>query len=140
MSHTVPFKLNENAKEFQAGDYVGFGIRTGIKYQDSRTKQDMWTNYQAAIFAKSPAKIEFYRANLIKNALVVVTGDKLSVEVFNGQNVQQTSIKIHNANVVAVKTDRAPDAAQQAYSKELQKGVQQSTQQNNNSFDEDLPW
>lgn len=50
--HTVPFRLNENAQEFQAGEYIGFGLRTGVKYQD-KNKQDQWTNYKAAIFAKS---------------------------------------------------------------------------------------
>lgn len=113
--HSVPFRLNENAQEFQAGEYVGFGIRTGVKYQD-RNKQDQYTNYKAAIFAKSPAQIDFYRSNLIKGALVVVTADKLEVELFTKQSGEAVAaIKMLNANVVAVKTDRAPDAAQQAY-------------------------
>lgn len=113
--HTVPFKLNENAQEFQAGEYTGFGIRTGVKYQDQKTKQDAWTNFKAAIFSKSSAQIEFYRANLIKGALAVVSSDKLAVEVYSGQNGQQTAIKLLNANVQAVMAPRAPDAAQQAY-------------------------
>lgn len=113
--HTVPFKLNENAQEFQSGEYTGFGIRTGIKFQD-RNKQDQWTNYKAAIFAKSPAQVDFYRANLIKGALVVVTCEKQEVELFQKQSGETISaIKLLNANVVAVKTDRAPDAAQQTY-------------------------
>lgn len=113
--HTVPFRLNENAQEFQAGEYIGFGIRTGVKYQDQKTKQDAWTNYKAAIFSKSPAQIDFYRANLIKGALVVVTAKQQMVEVYQGQNGPQNAIKMLNADIVAVKTDRAPDAAQQAY-------------------------
>jgi len=115
--HTVPFRLNENAQEFQAGEYIGFGIRTGVKYQDQKTKQDAWTNYKAAIFSKSQAQIDFYRANLIKGALVVVTAKQLMVEVYQGQNGPQNAIKMLNADIVAVKTDRAPDAAQQAYTK-----------------------
>jgi len=113
--HSVPFRLNENAQEFQAGEYTGFGIRTGVKYQD-RNKQDQYTNYKAAIFAKSPAQVDFYRANLIKGALVVVTAEKQEVELFTKQSGETVAaIKLLNANVVAVKTDRAPDAAQQAY-------------------------
>lgn len=27
MAATMPFRLNENTKEFQAGEYTGFGIR-----------------------------------------------------------------------------------------------------------------
>ena len=115
--HTVPFRLNEDAQEFAAGEYTGFGIRTGVKYQD-RNKQDQWTNYKAAIFAKSPAQIDFYRSNLIKGALVVVTAEKQEVELFTKQDgTTIASIKLINGNVVAVKTDRARDAAQQENAK-----------------------
>ncbi len=141
--HSVPFRLNEDAKEFQAGEYIGFGIRTGVKYQDNK-KQDQWTNYKAAIFAKSPAQIEFYRANLIKGALVVVCSEKLAVETFEGQNGLQTAIKLINANVQAVMAPRAPDAAQQAYNntqQPTQNARQQAPQQPQgfDSFDDDIP-
>lgn len=115
--HTVPFRLSENAMEFQAGEFGGFGIRTGVKYQDPKTKGEAWTNYKAAVFPRSQAQADYYRANLIKGALVVVTAEQQAVEVFEGQNGTQTAIKLLRANIVAVKTDRAPDAAQQAYAK-----------------------
>ncbi len=154
--HTVPFKLNENAQEFPAGEYTGFGIRTGIKYQD-RNKQEQWTNYKAAIFAKSPAQVEFYRANLTKGALVVVSAEKQEVELFTKQSGETVgTIKLINANVVAVKTDRAPDAAQQAYNKAPQQDyrghtgsnqpnpttapVQQQAPAGFDSFDDDIPF
>ena len=142
--HTVPFRLNENAQEFQAGEYIGFGIRTGVKYQDQKTKQDAWTNYKAAIFSKSPAQIDFYRANLIKGALVVVTAKQLMVEVYQGQNGQQNAIKMLNADIVAVKTDRAPDAAQQAYNNATTPRAPiappPSAPQGFDSFDDDIPF
>lgn len=143
--HTVPFKLNENAQEFQAGEYTGFGIRTGIKYQD-RNKQDQWTNYKAAIFAKSPAQVDFYRANLVKGALVIVTAEKQEVELFTKQSGETVAaIKLINGNVVAVKADRAPGAAQQAYAQGLQqqRPAQQPMHQppaGFDSFDDDLPY
>lgn len=149
--HTVPFRLNENAQEFQAGEYVGFGLRTGVKYQD-KNKQEAWTNYKAAIFAKSQAQIDFYRANLIKGALVVVTAEKQEVEIFTKQSGETVAaIKLINGNIVAVKTDRAPDAAQQAYAKAAAaSGVgmqsqrpQQAAPQHPagfDSFDDDIPF
>jgi single-strand DNA-binding protein len=137
--HTVPFKLNESAQEFHAGEYIGFGIRTGIKYQD-RNKQEQWTNYKAAIFAKSPAQIDFYRANLIKGALVVVNSEKQEVELFtkpSGETI--AAIKLINANVVAVKTDRAPDAAQQAYTRaQPAPAIQPQAPAGFDSFDDDI--
>lgn len=147
--HTVPFRLNENAQEFQAGEYIGFGLRTGVKYQD-KNKQDQWTNYKAAIFAKSQAQIDFYRANLIKGALVVVTAEKQEVEIFTKQSGETVAaIKLINGNIVAVKTDRAPDAAQQAYAKAAspqQAPAQQPAPQvpqvpaGFDSFDDDIPF
>lgn len=143
--HTVPFKLNENAQEFQAGEYTGFGIRTGIKFQD-RNKQDQWTNYKAAIFAKSTAQVDFYRANLIKGSLVVVTCEKQEVELFRKQSGETiAAIKLLNANVVALKTDRAPDAAQQAYNQAAapqipsRKPIPQAPA-GFDSFDDDIPF
>lgn len=115
MAVTIPFRLNENAREFQAGEYTGFGIRTGVKYQDPKTKQDAYTNYEAPIFSKSASQIDFYRANLIKGALVVVSCEKQYVEIYNGQNGPVPTIKLLNANIEAITTGRAPDAAQQAY-------------------------
>ena len=145
--HTVPFRLNENAQEFQAGEYVGFGIRTGVKFQD-RNKQDQWTNYKAAIFAKSPAQVDFYRANLIKGALVVVTAEKQEVELFTKQSGETVAaIKLINGNIVAVKADRAPDAAQQAYVKAAAPQQQAPAQQpapqvpaGFDSFEDDMPF
>lgn len=140
--HTVPFRLNENAKEFVAGEYIGFGIRTGVKYQDQKTKAEEWTNYKAAIFAKSPAQIAFYRANLIKGALVVVTAEKQMVETFQGQNGLQTAIKLLNANVVAAKTDRATDAPQQDYRGHTgsNQPIAPAAPTGFDSFDDDIPF
>jgi hypothetical protein len=147
--HTVPFRLNENAMEFQAGEFGGFGIRTGVKYQDPKTKGEAWTNYKAAVFPKSQAQADYYRANLIKGALVVVTAEQQAVEVFEGNNGVLTAIKLLRANIVAVKTDRAPDAAQQAYNQaqkpapaQQRQPAQQAPQQPSgfDSFDDDIPF
>jgi single-strand DNA-binding protein len=115
MSHTVPFKLKKPASEFNSGDSTGFGIRCGIKVQDPKTKADEWANYEAVVFAKTPASIEFYRANLIEGALVVVSGEKILVKPFQGQQGLQITLALQNARVEAVTTGRVPDAAQQAY-------------------------
>lgn len=109
--HIVPFKLKEDAREFSAGDYTGFGIRTGVKHQD-KTKQDKWTNYEAAIFSKSPAQIDFYRSNLVAGALVVVSADNLEVSIFEGKNGAIPTIKMINANVKAVHSGSSQQSEQ----------------------------
>jgi len=152
MAHTVPFKLQKAAHEFQAGESTGFGIRCGIKVKNPSTKQDEWTNYEAAVFAKSPAAIEFYRANLIEGALVVVSGEKILVKQYQGQQGLQITLALQNATIEAVATGRAPDAAQQAYANaaaasgiglQSQRPAQQPTPQapaGFDNFDDDIPF
>lgn len=135
--HTVPFRLRENAQEFQAGEWTGFGIRTGVKHQDNK-KVDHWTNYKAAVFAKTPAQIDFYRNNLVEGALVVVTAPNLSVEFYADKNgEQQHSIKMINANVVAVKADSSPVPAREANRNQKSNSAPQNQQ---DDFDSDIPF
>lgn len=141
MSHTIPFKLQKPAHEFQAGESIGFGIRCGIKVKNPSTKQDEWTNYECAVFAKTPAAIDFYRANLIEGALVVVSGDKLLVKQYQGQQGLQITLSVQNATVEAVTTGRAPDAAQQAYNQAAapQRPAQQPAPQQPAGFSNQWP-
>lgn len=123
MAHTVTFKLNKPAQQFQAGDSTGFGIRGGVKYYDRKTKSDQWTNYQAVIFAKTQGQIDYYTASLIEGAVVTVSGDSLAVEQFQGQNGLQITLSINNARAEYIcqsASSRAPDAAQQAYNQAIQ--------------------
>ena len=39
MATTITGKLNDNAREFQAGAYTGFGFRLGKQYYDRETKR-----------------------------------------------------------------------------------------------------
>ena len=127
--HIVPFKLKENAREFKAGEYTGFGIRTGEKHQEKG--QDVWTNYETAIFAKSPAQIDFYRSNLVAGALVVVTADKQAVSLYEWQNGVVPAIKLINANVKAVQSG----SAQTTQPRDARQPAPQSAPPANNGFD-----
>lgn len=148
MSHTIPFKLQKPAHEFQAGESIGFGIRCGIKARNPQTKQDEWTNYECALFAKTPAAIEFYRANLIEGALAVVSGDSLLVKQFQGNQGLQITLSMVNPKLKAVSTGRAPDSAQQSYSNgvsQQQPQRQQAPQQHapagfDDGFEDDIPF
>jgi len=118
MAHTVTFKLNKPAQQFQAGDSVGFGIRGGVKYYDRKTKSEKWTNYQAAVFAKNQQQIDFYSGNLIEGAVVTVSGESIAVEEFQGHQGLQITLGLNNARIEYIAQPsqvRAPDAAQQAY-------------------------
>lgn len=110
MATTITGKLNKPATQFQAGDSTGFGIRLGVKYFDRETKADAYTNYEAVVFAKAPAQVQFYQNALVEGAVVEVTGDKLKIRQFQGNNGLSLSIELLDAKFGFV---YAPQAAQQ---------------------------
>lgn len=118
--HSITGKLNKPAKQFQAGESVGFGIRLGVKYRDPKTKQDEWTNYQAAIFAKSPNQIQFYQSALVEGAIVEISAEQLKVYAFDGQNGQILTIEMLNARLGYVHSPQGQAPQQGGYSQPQQ--------------------
>lgn len=126
MAITITGKLNKNASIFQAGESTGFGVRLGRKYYDRETKQDAWTNYEFAVFAKQPGQIQFYQNALVEGSVIEVSGDDLKIKSFDGQNGQQLSIEILNAKLGYVHTNQQAPQQQQA---QYQQPQQQYNQQ-----------
>ncbi len=108
MSVSITGKLNKAANEFAAGESVGFGLRLGQQYYDRETKQKEWTNYEAVIFAKAPAQIEFYRQALQEGAVVEVLGKRQKIRSFDGNNGTILSIEIIDASLESVNTGSQP--------------------------------
>lgn len=125
MAHTVVGKLNKAASVFQAGESTGFGVRLGVKYYDRETKTDQWTNYEAAIFAKAPAQVQFYQQALIEGSVVEISGDSIKVKTFEGQNGTQITLEINNAKLGYVHTSQQ-QSNQQGYNQPQQQYQQQS--------------
>lgn len=126
MATTVVGKLNKSASQFQAGDGLGFGLRLGVKFYDRETKSDQWTNFEAAVFAKAPAQVQFYQNALVEGAVVEVTGDKLKIRQFQGNNGLSLSIELLDAKLGFV---YAPQAAQQQRAAPQQQQQRQQPQQ-----------
>jgi single-strand DNA-binding protein len=124
MSTTVTGKLNKAATQFQAGESTGFGLRLGVKYYDRETKADAWTNYEAAVFAKAPAQVQFYQQALVEGAIVEVSGDKLKIRQFQGQNGLVLSIELLDAKLGAVFAPQGQQAPQQRPAQQPQHGQQ----------------
>ena len=134
MAHTIVGKLNKAATQFQAGESLGFGVRLGVKYYDRETKQNEYTNYEAVIFAKAPAQIQFYQSALVEGSIIEVSGDQLKIKTFDGQNGQSISIEILNAKLGYVHTQQSAggfkqQAPQQGYSQPQQQAPQQGCPQ-----------
>jgi single-strand DNA-binding protein len=128
MATTVTGKLNKPASQFQAGESTGFGLRLGVKFYDRETKTDQWTNYEAAVFAKAPAQIQFYQSALVEGAIVEVSGDKLKIRQFQGNNGLSLSIELLDAKLGAVfaPQGQAPQQPQQRQAQQPQQGYNQA--------------
>ena len=125
MATTICGKLNKDARQFQAGESTGFGIRLGVKFRDPKTKQDEWTNYQAVIFAKAPGQIQFYQSVLVAGTVVEVSSDQLKVDSFDGDNGPILSIDMLNAKIGFVYTGEQGQAPRQRQPQQQQQGQQQ---------------
>ena len=121
MATTITGKLNKAATQFQAGESTGFGLRLGVKYYDRETKMEQWCNYEAVVFAKAPAQIQFYQQAVVEGAIIEISGDKQRIRQFQGANGLNLSIEILDAKLGFVSggqgmaQGRPQQAAQPAY-------------------------
>lgn len=131
MATTITGKLNKAATQFQAGDSTGFGLRLGVKYYDRETKTDQYTNFEAAIFAKNPAQVDFYQGALVEGAIVEVTCDKIKIRQYNGQNGLSLSIEMLDAKLgYVMNPNQAPrqHATQQGFNQQQPQQPQRQRQ------------
>ena len=82
MSHTITGKLNKPARQHQGQNGMTFFVSIGEKNYDFKTKANVWTNYDIALFAKD-AQIQFYTDNLVENSIVSVSGTGLILDLSN---------------------------------------------------------
>lgn len=132
MGVTVTGKLNKPATQFQAGESTGFGVRVGVKYFDRELKADAWTNYEAVIFAKAPAQIQFYQSVLIEGSVIEITGSKQRIRQFQGANGLALSVEILDAQLGVAYSPPAP--AMQQPQQQQQRPQQNYNGQNGNGY------
>ncbi|EGZ6857668.1 hypothetical protein SMZ82_002381 [Cronobacter malonaticus] len=99
MAHSITVKLNKPAREFQAGESIGFNVRAGVQYYDRQSKKKEWTNYSAAVFARPGPQADYYRSVLVEGSIVELTGDSIKVDVYQGNNGQTITLELQNAKV-----------------------------------------
>jgi hypothetical protein len=155
MAHSITCKLNKDARQFQNQAGMTFFVDLGEKNYDFKTKQSIWTNYSAALFAKD-AQIQFYTEALIEGAIIEVSGTGIIIEipddpqykprlqiqdaklgfVHSGQPAQQGGYQQQPAQ-------RPHQAPQQQYQQQppqhQQNGGPVAQQQNNGVYDPNQP-
>ncbi|MDN0030762.1 hypothetical protein [Serratia marcescens] len=132
--HSITVRLNKSAREFQAGDSIGFNIRAGVQYYDRQKKQKEWTNYSAAVFAKPGPQADYYRSVLIEGAIVEISGESIRVEVYDGQNGQTITLELQNARIGFAHSGVSKGKPQQS------SGQHSNQQSNQSSWDDEPPF
>ena len=122
MSHTICGKLNKAARQHQGQNGMTFFVSLGEKNYDFKTKANVWTNYDVALFAKD-AQIQFYNDALTEGAIVSVTGTGLILDL---SNAEYPKLSLQDAKMVFVSGSQQP--AQQGQN---QGGFQQQAPQQN---------
>ena len=83
----------------QDGQSTMFIIELSEVIKDRQTGEKQYTNYSAAIFAKSPAQISHYQTTLVEGNFVVVNGEKLKVDVSDSNGKQYIKLQLENAKL-----------------------------------------
>lgn len=123
MSHTVTAKLNSAARQHQNQAGTTFFVSLGEKNYDHKTKQNVWTNYDAALFAKD-AQVQFYTDSLVEGAIVSVSGTGIILDASNPE--YKPKLVIQDAKLGFVHSPQgAPQQVQQGFNQQPQQAPQQ---------------
>ena len=98
-----------------------FFVSIGEKNYDFKTKANVWTNYDVALFAKD-TQIQFYADSLVEGAIVSVSGTGL---ILDASNAQYPKLSLQNATLGFVHSPQGQQAPQQ----QAQQFQQQAPQQ-----------
>jgi len=127
----------------QDGQSTMFIIELSEMIKDRQTGEKLYTNYSAAIFAKSPAQVDYYTTSLVEGNFVVVNCEKLKVDVSDSNGKQYIKLQMEGARLEGAKyiesnqqqnqggfaSQQAPQQYQQQQAPQQQQQQQQYTQQ-----------
>jgi len=112
----------------QDGQSTMFIIELSEMIKDRQTGEKLYTNYSAAIFAKSPAQIDYYNTSLVEGNFIVVNCEKLRVDVSESNGKQYIKLQMENAKLEGAK-----------YIEAQQGGFQQAPAQQSGGFQQQAP-
>ena len=135
MAHSVTGQLNKAAREFQAGESLGFGISIGVKYYDRQKSSNEWTNYKAVIFSKNQAQIDFLRSALVEGSIIEMSGESIRVDTFQKDDGSTLiTLELNNARLGYIGTtgqsqsNQVPQQQQGGFAPQQQAPQQQQQQ------------
>tara|TARA_R110000787_G_scaffold167889_2_gene280855 strand:- start:4766 stop:5257 length:492 start_codon:yes stop_codon:yes gene_type:complete len=117
----------------QDGQSTMFIIELAEVIKDRQTGEKTYTNYSAAIFAKTAAQIGYYNTSLVEGNFIVVNCEKLKVDVSESNGKQYIKLQMEGARLGGAKYiegNQQGGFAQQAAPQQQQGGyAQQAPQQ-----------
>ena len=136
MSHTVSGLIRKAPfiKEGQNnnGNYTMFCFELSEYNKGTQGQEDSYTNYDVALFAKTPGAIDFHSKAIAEGSFVVVNCDKLKIDKQQGSNGQEyIKLKMQNASISNYSNPNQQAAPQQNFAPQQQQGgyQQQPAQQ-----------
>ncbi len=131
----------------QGNEATMFIIELSEMIKDRQTGEKLYTNYSAAIFAKTPAQIDYYNTTLVEGNYVVVNCEKLKVDVSESNGKQYIKLQMENARLEGAKYIEAKQGgfqqapAQQQYQQQppAQGGFQQAPAPQQGGFQQQRP-
>ncbi len=128
MAHTVTAKLNQAARQHQGQAGTTFFVSLGEKNYNHKTKENEWTNYDAALFAKD-AQVGFYASALVEGSIVSVSGVGIILDASNPE--YKPKLVIQDAKLEFVHSPQGQAPQQQQQQQQYQAPQQQQQQQYN---------
>jgi len=119
MAHTVTAKLNQAARQHQGQSGTTFFVSLGEKNYNHKTKENEWTNYDAALFAKD-AQVGFYASSLVEGSIVSVSGAGIILDASNPEYKPKLVIQDAKLEFVHSPQGQAPQQQQGGYNQQAQ--------------------
>ena len=132
MSHSITCKLNNDARSSQGQDSTTFFVSLGEKNYNFSTKQNEYTNYEAALFAKGN-QVGFYQSALVAGAVIEVSSTGVIIEI-DPTGQYKPKLKMVDAKLGFVHSDNQGAPQQQAQGGYQQQPQQQAPQQQQGGF------
>ena len=114
MAHSITVRLNQAASVFAAGKSTGFGLRGGVKYYDRDAEKELYTNYEAVVFASNPNQIAYYQQVLVEGAIIEISARNQRIKQFQGQNGLNLSIELLDCQLGLIAQGMPKDQSQGA--------------------------
>ena len=132
MSHSITCKLNNDARSSQGQDSTTFFVSLGEKNYNFSTKQNEYTNYEAALFAKGN-QVAFYQSTLVAGAVIEVSSTGVIIEI-DPTGQYKPKLKMVDAKLGFVHSDNQGAPQQQAQQQPAQQQTMQQQPQQQQGF------